>query len=164
MKKLNGKIIKLPKELLDVWRKYFLNLLNVPSVTSTRKITPAQVDLEIRRDDFDRAQIEKSTKGLNNYTAPGFDYNITAETIKYGGDELAVRLLKLVNVIKTRQKPPSDWTKNLIVPLPKKGGLTEIISYRVISLMSIVAKLYNKLLLNRIRDKLNAKLQVNQAG
>ena len=156
MKKLNGKIIKLPKELLDVWRKYFSNLLNVPSVTSTRKITPAQVDLEIRRDDFDRAQIEKSTKG--------FDYNITAEAIKYGGDELAVRLLKLVNVIKTRQKPPSDWTKNLIVPLTKKGGLTEIINYRVISLMSVAAKLYHKLLLNRIRDKLNAKLQVNQAG
>ena len=125
-------------------------------MTSTRKITPAQVDLEIRRDDFDRAQIEKSTKG--------FDYNITGEASKYGGDELAVRLLKLVNVIKTLQKPPSDWTKNLIVPLPKKDGLTEIINYRVISLMSVAAKLYHKLLLNRIRDKLNAKLQVNQAG
>ena len=30
--------------------------------------------------------------------------------------------------------------------------------------MSIAAKLYNKLLLNRISDKLDAKLQVNQAG
>ena len=30
--------------------------------------------------------------------------------------------------------------------------------------MSIAAKLYNKLLLNRILDKLDAKLRVNQAG
>ena len=131
---------------------------------STRKITTAQVDLEIRRDDFDRAQIEKSTKGLNNYKAPGFDYNITAEAIKYGRDELAVRLLKLVNVIKAWQKPASDWAKNLIIPLLKKGGLTEIINYRGISLMSIAAKLYNKLLLNRIRDKRNASRLTSRTG
>ena len=30
--------------------------------------------------------------------------------------------------------------------------------------MSIAVKLYNKLLLNRIRDKLDAKLRMNQAG
>ena len=30
--------------------------------------------------------------------------------------------------------------------------------------MSIASKLYNKLLLNRIRDKLDAKLRMNQAG
>ena len=56
---------------------------------------------------------------MNNYKAPGFGHNKTVETTKYSGDELAVRLLKLVNVIKNWQKPPSDWTKNLIVPLPK---------------------------------------------
>ena len=69
-----------------------------------------------------------------------------------------MRLLKLVNVIKNQQKLPSDWTKNLIVPLPKKGDLIKITNYRGILLMSVAAKLYNKVLLNRIRDKLDAKL------
>ena len=65
-------------------------------------------------------------------------------------------LLKLVNVIKNWQKPPSDWRKNLIVPLPKKGDLNKITNCRGISLMSIAAKLYNKV--NRISDKLDVKL------
>ena len=80
-----------------------------------------------------------------------------------GGNELAVRPLNLVNVIKNRQKPPSYWGKNLIVPLPKKGDLTKIINYRGISLMIIAAKLYNQIFLKRIRDKPHAKLRVNQA-
>ena len=164
VKKLNGDIVKSPQELLDEWRKYFSNLLNAPPVTSTREIPPAEVDLEIKTGDFDRVEIDKAIKSLNNYKAPGFDYNITAEAIKYGGDELAERLLKLVNLTKNQQKPPSDWIKNLIVPLPKKGDLTKITNYRGITLMSIAAKLYNKLLLNRMRDKLDAKLRMNQAG
>ena len=156
--KLNGKIIKSPQELLDQWQKYFSNVLKVSPVTSTTEILPAEADLEIKKNYFDRAEIDKAIKGLNNYKAPGFDYNITAEAIKYSGDELAVRLLKLVNVIMNHSKPPSDWTKNLIVPLPKKGDLTKITNYREISLMSIAAKLYNKLLVNRIRDKLDTVL------
>ena len=90
-------------------------------MTSTREIPPAESDVEIETDDFDH-QIRncKGHQRLNNYKAPGFDYNITTEAIKYGGNELAVGLLKLVNVIMNRQKPLSDWTKNLIVPLPKK--------------------------------------------
>ena len=84
VKKLNGEIIKSPKELLDE--------LNVPPVTSTREISPAEADLKIKTDDFDREKIEKTIKGLKNYKAPGFVYNITVETIQYDGDELSVRL------------------------------------------------------------------------
>ena len=87
VKKLNGKVIKSPQELLDEWRKYFSNLLNVPPVTSTREIPPAGADLEIKTDDFDHAEIGKAIKGLNNSKAPAFDYNITAEVIKHGEDD-----------------------------------------------------------------------------
>ena len=83
VKKLNGEIIKSPKELLDE--------LNVPPVTSTREISPAEADLKIKTDDFDREKIEKTIKGLKNYKAAEFGYNITAEAIQYDGDELSVR-------------------------------------------------------------------------
>ena len=61
VKKLNGKNIKSSKELLHEWRKYFSNLLNVPPVTSTREIPPAESDLEIETDDFDH-QIRNSQR------------------------------------------------------------------------------------------------------
>ena len=87
--KPNGDIIKSPQELLEEWQKYFPNLLNAPPVTSTREILPAEVDLYIKTGDFDCVEIDNAIKSLNNYKAPGFDYNITADAIKYGGNELA---------------------------------------------------------------------------
>ena len=37
-------------------------------------------------------------------------------------------------------------------------------NYRGITLMSIAAKVYNKILLNRISDKIDPQLRNNQAG
>ena len=63
-----------------------------------------------------------------------------------------------------REKPPWQWTTQKIVPVPKKGDLTLLTNYRGISVMSTGAKVYNKVLLNRIRPMVEPKLRVNQAG
>ena len=74
VKKLNGEVIKSSRKLLDEQKKYFSKLLNVLRVTSTREIPPAEADLEIKMDDFDRSEVYKTIKVLNNYKAPRFDY------------------------------------------------------------------------------------------
>ncbi|CAF0934011.1 unnamed protein product [Brachionus calyciflorus] len=56
-----------------------------------------------------------------------------------------------------------QWTTSLIVPLPKKGDLQQMTNYRRISLMSIAAKVYNKVLLNRIKKPIEKILRKNQA-
>ena len=53
---------------------------------------------------------------------------------------------------------------DIIIPMPKKGDLSLITNYRSISLMSIAAKVYNKILLNRIRQHVDPLLRSNQAG
>ena len=60
--------------------------------------------------------------------------------------------------------PPDQWITSIIVPLPKKGDLSLMTNYRGISLLSIAAKVYNKILLNRIRDEVDPILRKNQAG
>ena len=60
--------------------------------------------------------------------------------------------------------PPDQWITSVIVPLPKKGDLSLMTNYRGISLLSIAAKVYNKTLLNRIRDEVDPILRKNQAG
>src|SRR5438128_941770 len=47
---------------------------------------------------------------------------------------------------------------------PKKGNNSDMNNYRGISLMSIVAKSFNKLLLNRIYPHVSLILRPNQAG
>ena len=60
--------------------------------------------------------------------------------------------------------PPDQWITSVIVPLPKKGVLRLMTNYRGISLLSIAAKVYNKILLNRIRDEVDPIPRKNQAG
>ena len=52
-------------------------------------------------------------------------------------------------------KAPKIWHQSQIIPMPKKGDLSLVTNYRGISLMSIAAKLYNKMILNRIVPFLN---------
>ena len=51
-----------------------------------------------------------------------------------------------------------------IVPVPKSGDLGNTNNYRGISLICIISKMYNKLILNRIRSVIDLKLRINQNG
>jgi hypothetical protein len=77
-------------------------------------------------------------------------------------------LLRLVhpilNSVFTTCQPPSEFLLNRIVALPKKGDLSQYGSYRGISLMSCTTKLFNRILLNRIREPVEKLLRTNQNG
>ena len=164
VKTTGGKVIKSNRELLENWKNYFKDLYNQPSDQNTRDIPPARENLNIPEGDFTMSEFKAAKRSLNDYKAPGIDYSITAEALKHGGDSLDNRLLALCNDVKNQLRSPTQWTENLIVPLPKKGDRSKMSNYRGISLMSISAKLYNRLLLNRIRKPLEEKLRANQAG
>lgn len=100
---------------------------------------------------------------LNNHKAPGCDTGITAEALNYGGNVLAETLLDICNQVFETHIPPTRWRTNLVIPLTKKGDLS-LTKFQGITLMSIGAKLYNRLLLNRIRDLVDPKLGCNQVG
>ena len=141
-----------------------MNLLNAPPISSTADIPPAEVDLPIKTGDYTRTEVEVAIQSLKNSKAPGIDSVLYAETIKYGGERLLDKLVTLLNLVKNNLVIPNEWKTFICVPLPKKGDTTKMSNYRGITLMSITAKLYNRLLLNRIRDPLEEILRVNQAG
>ena len=62
------------------------------------------------------------------------------------------------------QDPIERWREGCILPFPKKGDLTNPTNYRGITLTAIAAKIYNLLLLNRIRPELDKLLRKNQNG
>ena len=53
---------------------------------------------------------------------------------------------------------------NKIFPLPKKGNLSLPENYRGISLTSVAAKIYNRMILSHIRPHINPLLWTNQNG
>ena len=71
-------------------------------------------------------------------------------------------LFHLCNFAFVNNLSPSIWLESQIIPIPKKGDLTLPTNYRGISLLPIAAKLYNKLILNRLRPKIEPILRKNQ--
>ena len=64
---------------------------------------------------------------------------------------LSPLLCKLFNYIYTNSLYPASWTKGVIVPVPKKGDLSDVNNYRGITLTSIFSKIFSILLDNRLR-------------
>ena len=89
---------------------------------------------------------------------------MTAEALKDGGDFIVKELLTICNLVYKECHAPKQWTSSYIIPLPKKGNLQLMSNWRGISLMSIAAKVYNRMILNRIRDHIDKILRKNQAG
>ena len=116
--------------------------------------------LPIHTGDFTPEELETSIKSMSNNKAPGLD-EIPAEVWKTG--ILNRPLLDVCNKMLKGEKP-SIWTKSIIIPLPKKGDLSVPPNYRGISLTPIAAKIYNKMLLNRIRPHIEPMLRKNQNG
>ena len=56
------------------------------------------------------------------------------------------------------------WSDINLIPIPKCGDLGNTTNYRGIALSSVVAKLVNRMLLNRIQPKLDPLLRSNQNG
>ena len=73
-------------------------------------------------------------------------------------------LLSICNTTYSEHVAPSAWLTSGIVPLPKKGDLTCPSNYRGISLTSLAAKIYNKMILNRLVPFLDPILRKNQNG
>ena len=100
-------------------------------------------------------------KALRTGRAPGLD-QVTAESLKL--PELHEELLEVLNSVYLSGTVPPEWHLSALIPIPKKGDLSLRNNYRGIALMSIPAKLYNRVLLSRIRRALDSHLRNSQNG
>ena len=105
-------------------------------------------------------ELQVVIKNLKNNKASGID-NIPVEAWKAGicKEQLLYICDRIYN-----QEPVDIWRQSCIIPLHKKGDLHLATNYRGISLTPMAAKIYNKLLLRRIRPVLENMLRDNQNG
>ena len=91
--------------------------------------------------------------------AAGLDSAIKAEALQDGGDAVVDIVHGFCAKVYSSLIPPSQWTTSVIFPIPKKGDLSLMTNYRRISLWSITAKVYAKILFNRITDHVDPILR-----
>ncbi|VDP52803.1 unnamed protein product, partial [Schistosoma curassoni] len=62
------------------------------------------------------------------------------------------------------EQVPKDWKEGPLIKIPKKGDPSKCDNYRGITLLSIPGKVFNRVLLNRMKDCVDAQLRDQQAG
>ena len=124
-----------------------------------QKIVPNT--LAIPTTDFTEEELETAVKSLPSGKACGLD-KIPVEVWKNGA--LNKELLDICNDLLRDNAAPELWRKSCIIPIPKKGDLGIPSNYRGISLTSTAAKVFNKMILLRIRPEIERILRNNQNG
>ena len=152
-----------PEERVTTWFTHFQKLLGEPPVVEDpdEAIPSIFADLDIDDGPFTPDEYRRVKKSLQCGKAAGPD-NIPPEVLKSCDfDEIC---LKFCNRALIENDKPDLWSYMNIIPVPKSGDLSNTNNYRGISLMCIIAKMYNRLILNRIRSVINPKLRRNQNG
>ena len=150
-----------PSERIAAWENHFASLLGKAPSPSNRPIhTVIEEELPINTEDFTPPELEICIKDLKNNKATGLD-DIPGEVWK--AHILDQELLDFCNRTLSGDKP-TIWSTSGIIPIPKKGDLSNPTNYRGISLTPIAAKIYNKLILNRLQPHIDPLLRPNQNG
>ena len=110
-----------------------------------------------------REEVAAAVRTLKLGKAPGVD-NITAELLKAGGEPVITVLTKVCNEVMKTGIWPTEWTKSLVIALPKKGASKLCENHRTISLISHASKVMLRILLDRLKPQVNEKLSEEQAG
>lgn len=112
---------------------------------------------------FLREEIEKEIKNLKYNKSPGDD-NIVNEIIKIGIEERTEPIQTLFNNILSKGQIPHQWKKSQIILIFKKGDRSNMSSYRPISFIPAIRKIFTKLLQRRLKTKLEEFQSEDQAG
>ena len=71
---------------------------------------------------------------------------------------------KIIQRIWKQEKVPQDWKEGFLVKLPKKGDQSECENQRGIMLLSVPGKVFNRIMLERLKTAVDKKLRDHQAG
>jgi hypothetical protein len=127
--------------ILNRWKSYFSQLLNVHNVSDVRQIEVHTAEPLVPGPS--RLKVEIAIAKLKKYKSPGSD-QLPAELIQAGGPILLSQIHKLVNSVWNKEELPDQWKESIIVPVHKKGDKTDCNNYRGISLLSTSYKIFIK--------------------
>ena len=161
----SGKIKgKSPEERKSHWFDHFKNLLGSSesrSEVETEDRGPVLYDVVITDNEFSLSEVVEAKKQVKEGKAPGED-GVMPELLKrINVDDI---ILKFANKLLLTGDLPEQFATLNILPIPKSGDLSCTSNYRGIVLTSLVAKVINRMILNKIRPAIDPFLRGNQSG
>jgi hypothetical protein len=117
IKNENGNLLANPQNVLNRWKNFFNQVLNVHGVRNVR-----QEDIQMAEPlmpEPSLVEVEIAVGKLKSYKSPRTD-EIPAELIKAGGETLCSEIHRLVCSILNKVELPQQWKESIIVPIHKK--------------------------------------------
>ena len=154
-----------PEERTQLWVSHFKQLLNPVILPVPEKVVHPNIlpDINLVYNDqlFTLDELKIAIKAMQDGKAAGVD-ELSNDQLKL--EDLHPILLDIMNQAYATKTVPAEWSISLLIPVFKKGDSSDPNNYRGIALMSVCAKLYNRLLLERLRSVLDPHLRTNQNG
>jgi len=157
IKDKEGNIVTEDAKILEVWKMHYDKLLNEEFDWNRKRVASENANAkvigpaEIITVEEVRAAMHKMKSGK----AAG-PTGIVAEMLLAGGEAAITWMTDLCNVIIKEGSIPADWKRSWIVNVYKgKGDALECGSYRGIKLLEQVMKVYERVLENRVRQKVD---------
>jgi hypothetical protein len=114
----NGDLLADSHNILNRWKNYFSQLLNVRNVSDVRQIEVHTA--EPLAPGPSRLEVEIAIAKLKKYKSPGSD-QIPEELIQAGGEILLSVIHKLIISVWNKEELPDQWKESIIVAIHKKG-------------------------------------------
>lgn len=114
---------------------------------------------------FSVDEVREALADCNAKSAPGEDF-VSFRLLQNCSETVVPFLVNLYNTILTTQSYPEAWKTALLILLYKKGPRSDPANYRPIALQSCVAKLFSRLIADRLRSwmLLHSPFRVEQFG
>ncbi|KAJ4938949.1 hypothetical protein JOQ06_028414 [Pogonophryne albipinna] len=128
---------------------------------SSHSIPAFLQNLPIDDGPFTASELARAKSTVREGKSAGPD-GIPPEVLKYC--DLDYLILDFCNLALLHNMQPDIWSLSNIIPVPKAGDLSKPDNYGGISLTCITAKVYNQMILNRIRHAIDPHLRENQNG
>lgn len=166
-----GTIFRTPADIANAWSSHFSEVFTEPLnnryddnfknqinriVSTLDTVSDSEPD-KFLEEPFSVDEISNICVKLKDGKAGGID-GITYEHLKYGGNELFEHLTRLFNLIVKNEYIPQSWKHGVIVTIHKGKNKPkrDVNSYRGITLLPVVFKVFEMLLANRLEDILDS--------
>jgi hypothetical protein len=122
LKDENGNLFADSHNILNRWKNYFSQLLNVHNVSDVRWIEVHTTEPLVPGPS--RLEVEIAIPKLKKYKSTGND-QIPAELIQTGGEILLSAIHKIINSVSNKDELPDQWKESIIVPINRKDDKTD---------------------------------------
>ena len=161
----DGKILQSQNKIIQQWTKYCSSLYKDQGggnsvAKGLEMIIPASTE---EPQNILYSEVEEAICTLKRNKSPGSD-EITAEMIQASGEQLVRQIHLLYNKAWNESNIPEECNKSILVPIPKKGDVSQCANYRTVSLINHTGKILLIVLLNRRKQQLEPRLSEEQAG